>query len=298
MRMNYLSIKPIILMVGFFFLSSRLFGQTSTSNVVTVQPSIIVIPYVTEGQDIRKVLEADVTKRIAVTLVKDGFDQRGFTTYDFVQTLKNVETNQAMTIEAQSDYQSMIVAESGADIFISVEVSVTNSSSGNSVDLILTAYEASTARSLSNKVCSSGKFYTTDSKLLVQKALSGTVIPDFLNVIQQKFNDIVTNGRSVAIEFSIDPASGIDMSKEIDGLPLSDFLEVWMSENAFKNNYRSSGATRIKMIFEDVRIPVRDANGTNYTPSKFALKLFLDLKKAGLQVTKDVKRQNIYITFK
>ena len=98
MRINYSTIKPILLLVSLFSLNSNLFGQASNSNVVTVQPSIIVIPYVTEGQDIRKVLEADVTKRIAVTLVKDGFDQRGFTTYDFVQTLKNVETNQAMTI--------------------------------------------------------------------------------------------------------------------------------------------------------------------------------------------------------
>lgn len=287
----------ILLFLTTFSPYQRLYGQNTGGQVVTVQPSIIVIPYVKEGQDIRTILESDVNKRIAVTLIKDGFDQRGFTTYDFVQTLKNVQTNQAMTIQSQTDIQSTIIAESGADIYVAVEVSTTNSSSGNSVDLILTAYESSTARSLANKVCSSGKYYTTDGKLLVQKALSSTVIPEFLNVIQMKFNDIVQNGRSVTVEFSLSSNATLNLSKEIDGLPLSDFLEVWMSENAYKNNYRTSGATSTRMIFDDVRIPVRDQNGNNYTPSKFALKLYLDLKKAGLSVTKDVKRQNIYITF-
>ena len=277
---------------------TTLFNCNSQSIINTVQPSIIVIPYVKEGQDIRTVLEADAAKRIAITMVKDGFDKRGVTTYDFVQSLKNVETNQAMTMQSQLDFQSMIVAESGADIYVSVEVSETNSSSGNGVDIILTAYESSTARSLSNKIASSGRFYTSDSKLLVQKALSGSVIDDFMNTVQLKFNDIVNNGRSVVIEFTIDQNSVINMYHEIDGLPLSDFIEIWMSENAFKNYYKSSGATSTRMIFEDVRIPIRDDNDLNYTPSKFALKLFIALRKEGLTLSKDIKRQNIYITFK
>jgi len=202
-----------------------------------------------------------------------------------------------MTMESQLDIQSLIIAESGADIYVSVEVSVSNSSSGNGVDIILTSYESSTARSLSNKIASSGRFFTTDNKLLVQKALSGNIIDDFLNTIQLKFTDIVNNGRSVVIEFTVDQGALINLNHEIDGLPLSDFIEIWMSENAFKNYYRSSGATANRMIFEDVRIPVRDDNNLNYTPSKFALKLFIALRKEGLKVQKDVKRQNIYITF-
>ena len=287
--------KHVFSTILLLFFSTSIYCQ---NDVKTVQPSIIVIPYVKQGQDIRTVLEADAAKRIAISMVKDGFDQRGFTTYDFVQTLKNIETNQAMTMESQLDIQSLIIDESGADIYVSVEVSLSNSNSGNGVDIILTSYESSTARSLSSKIASSGRFYTTDNKLLVQKALSGNVITDFLNTIQLKFTDIVNNGRSVVIEFTVDQNASINLNHEIDGLPLSDFIEIWMSENAFKNNYRSSGATANRMIFEDVRIPVRDDNNLNYTPTKFALKLFIALRKEGLKIQKVVKRQNIYITVK
>ena len=50
------------------------------SNVVTVQPKVMVIPFTKEGQDIRTILEADINKRVALTKVKEKFDLRGFTT--------------------------------------------------------------------------------------------------------------------------------------------------------------------------------------------------------------------------
>ena len=82
------------------------------------------------------------------------------------------------------------------------------------------------------------------------------------------------------------------------GLPLSDELEEWMGKNAFKNNYHIQGTTDLKMIFDDVRIPLKDANGNNYNPNKFALEIFKFLKSLSLDVKKDVKGSTIYITIK
>lgn len=44
----------------------------------------MVIPYTMQGEDIRTVLENDVNKRIALTKIKEAFDQRGYTTVDFL----------------------------------------------------------------------------------------------------------------------------------------------------------------------------------------------------------------------
>jgi hypothetical protein len=90
------------------------------------------------------------------------------------------------------------------------------------------------------------------------------------------------------------------MSSEIssDGLPLSDAIESWIGKNAFKNNYHIQGTTDHKMIFDDVKIPLKDQlTGTNYNPNKFALELFKFLKELGLQPKKDVNGNTIYITF-
>ncbi len=284
--------------------SSPVIGQNASTNsggqVVTVQPKIMVIPYTKEGEDLRAVLENDENKRIAITKIKEGFDSRGFTTVDFVAKLKTAKDNNTFTSDNQTDIKAQIIQMSGADVYVQAEVIAEKGQSGSSVKLILTAYEASTGNSLSNKVGESGKFYTDDFSKLASKAVESCV-EDFLNVMQTKFTDIMNNGKSVIIDISFDANSQYNMSSEIgsDGLPLSDQIEMWMEENAFKNNYHIQGTTDLKMIFDDVKIPLKNqVTGNNYNPNKFALELFKFFKGLGLQPGKDVKGNTIYITIK
>jgi hypothetical protein len=259
----------------------------------------MVIPYTKEGEDLRTLLENDENKRIAVAKVKDAFDSRGFTTVDFVVKLKTAEEDKVFTSDNQADIKSRIIDISGADIYVQVEVIIEKSSSGNSVKIILTAYEASTGNSLANKVGESGKFYTEDFNKLTSRAVESCA-EGFMNVMQSKFTDILNNGKSVIVNLSFDAGSQIKMSSEIgsDGLPLSDQVESWIGKNAFKNNYHIQGTTDYKMIFDDVKIPLKDqSTGTNYNPNKFALELFKFLKGLGLQPKKDVNGNTIYFTF-
>jgi len=283
---------------------SLVFGQSVSTNsggkINTVQPKIMVIPFTKEGEDIRTVLEADVNKRIAITKIKEAFDGRGFTTVDFVAKLKAAKDNNVFTSDNQTDLKAQIIQMSGADVYVQAEVDVQKGQSGTSVTLILTAFEASTGNSLSNKVGESGKFYTDDIGKLASKAVEG-VAEDFLNVMQTKFTDIVNNGKSVIIDISFDAGSQYKMSSEIgsEKLPLSDQIETWMEKTAFKNNYHIQGTTDLKMIFDDVRIPLKDqATGNNYNPNKFALALYQFFKGLGLEPHKDVKGSTIYITIK
>lgn len=267
---------------------------------VTVQPKIMVIPFTKEGEDIRTILEADVNRRIAVTKIKEAFDSRGFTTVDFTAKLKAAKDNSVFTSENQTDIKSQIIQMSGADIYVQAEVNEQKGQSGSSVTLILTGYEASTGNSLSNKVGESGRFYTDDFGKLASKAVEN-IAEDFLNVMQNKFTDIVNNGKSVIVDISFDTGSQHTMASEnlsTSGLPLADELEEWMGNNSFKNNYHIQGTTDLRMIFDDVRIPLKDVNGNNYNPNKFALEIFKFLKSLSLEVKKDVKGNTIYITIK
>ena len=288
-------------LIVLLYLSSCFFGLTDAQNsgqVQTVQPKIMVIPFTKEGEDIRTILEADANKRIAVTKIKEGFDNRGFTTVDFFGKLKSAIDNQALTSNNQSDLKSQVIQMSGADIYVVAEVLVNQTSSGTGVTLILTAHEISTGNSLTNKVCESGKYFTSDIGLLCQKSVN-SCIEDFLNVMQAKFTDIVNNGRSIIIEISPDANATNNLETMVGDLPMSDWLEVWMSENAFKNNYHIQGTTATKMVFDDVRIPLKDpTSGANYNVNKFALKLFLDLKAKGITISKDTKGNTVLITLK
>ena len=295
------SIFLFVLMIASTFISAQ---ETSTGSsdksVQTVQPKIMVIPYVKEGEDLRTVLENDVNKRIAITRIKEAFDNRGFTTVDFVARLKAANTNAAFSMDNKTDFKSQIIQSSGADVYVEAEVSVLLSQSGNQVKMILTAYECSTGNSLSNKVGESGKFYTDDIGKLASKAVESCA-EDFLNTMQIKFTDIVNNGKSIAIYYGFDENSEYLMSSEVgnQGLLLSDELELWMEEHAYKNNYHIQGTTDKQMIFDDVRIPLKDENtGNNYNPNKFALEIFKFMKSLGLNIGRDIKGNTIYITIK
>ena len=292
--------KNSIFLIALIIASTLVSAQESSTgigdkSVQTVQPKIMVIPYVKGGEDLRTILEEDVNKRIAITKIKEAFDNRGFTTVDFAARLKATNANMAFSMDNKSDFKSQIIQSSGADVYVEAEVSVLLSQSGNQVKMILTAYECSTGNSLSNKVGES-----EDIGKLASKAVESCA-EDFLNTMQNKFTDIVNNGKSIAIYFSFDENSEYLMSSEVgnQGLLLSDELELWMEEHAYKNNYHIQGTTDKQMIFDDVRIPLKDPNtGNNYNPNKFALEIFKFMKSLGLNIGRDIKGNTIYIIIK
>ena len=290
--------KYFITILSVLLFGSRSIAQTSTPTVTTVQPKIMIIPYTKEGEDIRTILEADVNKRIALTKIKEAFDSRGFTTVDFTAKLKAAGDNAIFTADNQTDLKSQIIQMSGADVYVEAEIDVLLSSTGNSLKMLVTAYEISTGNSLANKVGESGKFYTDDIGKLASKAIESCA-EDFLNVMQNKFTDIVENGKSIIINFGFAETSAYAMSSEVgsQGLQLSDELELWMEEHAYKNNYHIQGTTDRQMIFDDVRIPLKDpATGNNYNTNKFALEIFKFMRSLGLKIARDIKSNTIYIT--
>lgn len=272
--------------------SSICFAQTSFT-----KPKIMVIPFTKDGEDIRTVLDNDVNRRIAIAKVKEGFDNKGYTTLDFVGKLKAARDNQIFTSDNQTDIKSKIIEMSGCDIYVVTEVDSKKDNSGSSVNVILSSYEVSTGNSLSNKVGSSGKFFTNDIGKLTSKAVE-KCIEDFTQTMVSKFIEIEKNGQSVLVDISFGEASYINMTSEIgsDKLALSDVLENWFSKNSINNNYHIQGTTNLKMIFDDVKIPIKDKNNNRYTSNKYALEIFNFLKSLELQPSKEIKGNSIYIT--
>ena len=260
-------------------------------------PKIMVIPFTKDGEDLRTILDEDINSRIAITKIKEGFDSRGFTTVDFVGKLKIAKDNQVFTSDNQTDIKSKIIEMSGCDVYVVAEVDTKRDNTGASASIIISSYDTSTGNSLSNKVSNSGKFETDDIGRLVSKAVD-KCMEEFIATMNMKFADIQKNGRSVLVDFSFSENSSYNMTSEIgnDKLALSDVLEEWFSTNSFNNNYHIQGTTNLKMIFDDVKIPIKDKNQNNYTTNKFALEIFKYLKTLGLEPSKEIKGSTIYFT--
>ena len=260
----------------------------------------MVIPFVPEGADIRKSLDVSNDKRQVIAQISGAFADKGFATKDFYANFKSVSQNAAFEDGVQSDLKSQIIQNSGADIFVEADININLSNDGNSVRVVLKACEASTAKVLASKIGDSGKFYTSDIGKLgakaVEKAMEG-----FLTTMQQSFDDMVINGRSIVVNISFSEMSDYDTTSEVgtSGDELRDLLEDWMEQNAYKNYYHIQGTTAKKMIFDEVRIPLKDpATGNNYNINKFARAFANFFKNNGMTIERDLNGSTLYITVK
>jgi len=175
-------------------------------------------------------------------------------------------------------------------MYVEVEVFVQKASNGNSVKLILQGYDSFTGQSLSNKIGESGKFYTDDIAKLSQKA-AASCSEEFLNTLNSKFGDIVENGRSLRMSIGFDENSEYNMDSEIGGSGdlISDLMEDWLDDNAYKNNFHLQGISESEMIVDDFRIPLKDERGRNYRASKVARAIRKYITGLGLSVKTDME---------
>lgn len=278
----------------------------ATSSIVAqtvVQPKIMVIPYTKEGENIRTILEADENKRIVLTKIKEAFDERGVSTIDFVAKLKAMESGNVFNLENKQDAKSLIIDMSGADIYVEAEIVCQQGHTSGRVEsrvkIVLTAYESATGASLANKVGESGTFYTQDIGKLGMKAITSCA-DDFLRVMQSKFSDIAENGRSLMLQIGFDENSQYTMESEVgsQGLLLQDEIELWVEEHSHNGNYHLQGVSPMKMVFDDIKLPLTDETGKNYSTSKFGMEILKFFRSLNLQISRSNRGSTLYITIK
>lgn len=278
-------------------------NKAPCADVKTSRPSIMVIPRVKEGQDIRKAIDDDFNIRIAIGKVQEAFNNRGFTTYDFVAKLKAAMEEGVFTMENQSDYKTQLLQYASPDIYAEVEYEATVQGTTTVTKLILTGYDNYTAASLGTKPGSRGS-NMNDPGLMIEGILNDGLADDFLNTMQTKFTEMIEDGRQVVVTFSL--ADGAMIGSFEDGVAakgdeeLQTVIEDWVAERAVKGNYHTPRVVARKMIFEDIRIPLRDpVTCKNYTVTNFGKAIIDFLKKdCQLNASRDVSGARITVTIK
>jgi len=262
----------------------------------------MIIPFVKEGKDLRSVMESDSSQhiRVAMTKVKNAFDTAQIKTIDLKSMIQRIDNDRILTHNSRNDLKSIVIQYSGIDIFVEVEAQVVETSRGNSVTVILNAYDAFSGNALANGFGHSPKFYTQNFEKLSEKALD-TFLEKFITSTKTALEDLEKNGRSITLNLGIKKESQMDMDAEIDdsGNLLSDVIEDWFEKNAYQSQFNIQGITATKMMVNEIKIPKIDPiTQRNYRPSKFAKALLEHLKSLGIQCSRDVQGTNIFITIK
>lgn len=243
------------------------------------QPEIVVVPFTLEGEDVRQVIEQNPMMALAISKVKEQFNDRGFITKDFITLLKASKNTSLMMDEAAIDYKARIVRESKADIQVLVKI-VGNQQDNGAVEvaLMLEAVEVQTGNSLANKSYMSGKFITNDFIKLANRALN-MIGDDFFSNLQSAFNQMVEDGRELAIQIGFSSDCEMDATSEV-GSNGNDFqmeVEDWLLNNAFKGVYSVNGSEKLLDI--SMQVPLYDqTSGAPFNLSRMrtVLKRFLD----------------------
>lgn len=292
----------LLTIISFLFFFNSVIAQTPTQTQPeqkNIQATIMVIPFAAKGVQLRDAYERSELVRIAVTKVKEGFDSRNVNTIDLRGKLKQSATTSALETEQTANDKDDIIRNSGADIYVEVEANKNASTSGNSVTIIMTAFDAFSGESFANKVATSKKFITEDYSKLAEKAVE-TEIDNFLNTINTKFDDIVNNGRTIVLNLGIEDGSKFNFETEVgkDRDLLSDAIENWVEANAFKKYYHIQGITNTKMIFDQVKVPLKDENGNNFKLTRFARDFKKYLENVNLTTSTTYNGNNLVITIK
>jgi hypothetical protein len=292
-----------IFLIGITFISLNVLSQipaTSSKGEVTVlKPTIMVIPWVDNDQDIRSVLESDFNKRYAVSIMSKSFDDRGYTTKDFLEVLKICETSQMFNSNTQKSFKEVILEQSGADMVVSIDMQ-TIPGDGNQVRVILTLLDKRTGAKLGSEQSDSKRLYTQDIGMLTKMAIDNAK-DSFMSLIQTKFTEIVNNGIAIKVEFRISANSTISFDDETGGQGdlLSEVLMDWLKKNSFKSYAKKGEGSTSKFInYEDVRIPLKDqVTGNNYDIQEFGRSLRKYIYSLGLKPIVEYGRGVIILTF-
>ncbi|WP_316749658.1 DUF6175 family protein [Pedobacter gandavensis] len=274
-------------------------AATRSSEMTRAAAKIMVVPYNKQDENIQTVLDDNPAIRTAVSKVKEAFDQRGWSTVDFVANLRAAQANSAFTADRQSNFKSELLSGSGADFYVQVDVQNSTDDSGTNITLNVTAFETHTGASFSNQTASSGRFATNDVEKLITKAFE-KMQEEFMNTLMVKTDEIRDIGRALVIHFNLDENCAIDFDSEIgNGAFLNEAIEEWVSANAFRGRANLAGIVENKMVFDEVRIPLFDQETDKpYNPNKFANEIIRFLKSKNLSGTRNVKGQSLFITIK
>lgn len=261
-------------------------AEKSTDAKSTFDPIIVIVPYTDAArgysfEDMRRIFESSPFQRQAITSVARHFSEHGYKTRDFVSMLQNSVNNEFLGEGTQTDNASLYVQQLPGDIKVQVEAGFQTDTRGyGEVTLRLRCVENQTQWDIASREFPSGRFYSTDSLMLISHAVK-EVSDDFFSQIENSFNKIVASGREVFVDFRLSDAVD-DFDFYCDSPATGDYfydaLDEWLRGNAYLDKYnmdKSSG----KYIRARVYIPLWDKErNRSYTISNFQSELRKFLK--------------------
>ncbi len=288
----------IIFIAALFLISiSDAFSQAK-------KPTIMVVPsdvwcntngYMTEYDnqgtkikvpDYKKAFQENADLLLAISKINELMTERGF-------PLKNLESA-LKTLQDQAAEDAMLTSKSGAetnespidklkkvakaDIWIQMTWSVNQTGPKKSVTFNMQGLDAYTDKQVAGASGTGKPSFTAELPVLIEEAVLAH-IDNFNSQLQKHFDDLFANGREIILRIKTWNTFDGDLNNEYNGQELTEILEGWMTENTVQGRFSTTDATENMMLFEQVRIPLFDANNKAVDARNWARNLQKMLKE-------------------
>lgn len=213
--------------------------------------------------------------------------------------LKNMESA-IKTLESESAENSMTTSKTGAsvsespidklkkvakaDIIMQVTWTVNTTGPKKSITFNLQGLDSYTDKQIATAVGTGAPSFSSEVPVLLEEAVLAH-LDNFNGSLQKHFEDMFENGREIIVRLKKFDSWDGDFEKEFGGKEFSSIVEDWMTKNTVKNRFSTSDATENMMLFEQVRIPLYDANGKAIDAREFVKGLQKFLKEPPYAIT-------------
>lgn len=261
-------------------------------------PTIMVVPYKRNtNMSYATILSTDFDLRMAVSAVDNGFKQLHVNTIsvetraDMAQRSLDWEANNADSNDRQ------LLSNSGADVYVIVDIKKDISSLGSRVSLIMSARETSTGRTLASRSGWTNRFKTTELDRLCAYATQD-VLAGFLQDISVEFAKKLTKGNTIALRVGLSGTSINTLNDRVgdSNVSIASLIRNWVRKNSQGRRYHIQGSVAESLIFDTIQIPTRDADGLLLDASTYADNLAFFLEEQGISCEIRIDGNTIYVT--
>ena len=204
-----------------------------------------------------------------ITKINTLMSDRSFPLKDLSSVLKSMTNNTVMDIvttsssgaELAESTLDLIKRNSNADIILELNWQVNTVGPKKSITYSLAAKDSYTDKQIAGAQGTGSPSFSADLPVLLEEAVVANM-DNFCAQLQAHFDDMMENGREVTMEVKVvEDGSGINLASEYEGEELTDIIDDWVSDNSVNHRYNLSQGSNNFLKFEQIRIPLFQANG-------------------------------------
>lgn len=235
---------------------------------------LMITPNLSSYKEIKDKIENDETYKVVLHEVSKSLEDKGFLVKDFTASLKISEEKYQLRENPNQDLFTILLENAPADIFVYVDISLTNSGSAKQVNIFLKAVDKYTAdRYVSSTRLQSTKRYWNDFQAPALEALRiNDALDEFTNRLQNELFTLIEFGRKIDLKFESTQPKKIGLQMMIEeNKTLIDIINDWIKDHSISSIITIGNSNQI--LRKEVFIPFFSKNKCVYSPTDFGNEL-------------------------